>query len=415
MPTDLLAAFSSTLTAANERLVVARTSAEGVLAERWARGKWMALPLGMAFAVRFGLFFLGSVAFRLLAAGPFPGALAIWNRWDAVWYVGIAQNGYYYSPIDQSSANFFPLLPSLIWLLGQPLRLLGAADPYLWAGMLISWAAFLAAAVILYRLVLARFDSATAYGTVLLLSIYPFGYFFGAPYTESIFLLLVLLTFLALEQHRWWPAGLAALLASATRSPGLILWICIALAYGLDWWERGKPIKLAELRNALALALPPLGTIAYMVYCWWVFDAPLAYVTTSEIGWQRGHLRLDGLLQGIQLLAQPWTWIGMGDLKLLLFGIYAVLTVAFLGSLPAIWRMLGPVYTLYAVAGMLLPILTTTSMVSQGRYLSVVFPTFIVTAYSLRDRPLLREALVIAGAVLLTLFSILFVLNFEVY
>jgi hypothetical protein len=92
-----------------------------------------------------------------------------------------------------------------------------------------------------------------------------------------------------------------------------------------------------------------------------------------------------------------------------------VLTVAFLCSLPAIWRLLGPVYVLYAVAGMLIPILTTTSMVSQGRYLSVVFPTFIVAAYALRDRPRLREALVIMCAVLLMLFSTLFVLNFEVY
>lgn len=405
----------TTLTATSQRVHLTRAEAERAFAVLLARYKWMALPLALAFGARLGLFVIATIAYRLLATGPFPGALEIWNRWDAVWYTGIAQNGYYYSPVDQSPANFFPLLPALSWLVGQPLRLLGAADPYVLAGMLLAWVAFLAAAVALYRLTLDHFDAGTAYGAVLLVSLFPFGYFFGAPYTESLFLLFVVLTFLAMERRQWWLAALAAALAAASRSPGLILWVCLALAYALDWWERGFPVTWSEVKQALSLALPPLGTLAYMAYCWWVFDTPLAYVTTSESGWQRGHLRPDGIEQGIQLLAQPWVWLGAGNLKLLLFGLYAVLTVAFLCSLPAIWRLLGPVYVLYAVAGMLIPILTTTSMVSQGRYLSVVFPTFIVAAYALRDRPRLREALVILCAVLLMLFSTLFVLNFEVY
>jgi hypothetical protein len=341
--------------------------------------------------------------------------LAIWNRWDAVWYVGIAQNGYYFSPVDQSSANFFPLLPGLMWLLGQPLSLLDPTHSYVAAGMLISWAAFLGAAVALYRLALDRFDAATAYGAVLLLAVYPFGYFFGAPYTEALFLLLVLLTFLAIERRLWWHAAFPALLASATRSPGLLLWPCLGLAFALDWRQSGHRLDWRTARDALSLALPPLGTVAYMAYCWWQFDAPLAYITTSEVGWRRGHLRLDGLLQGAQLLLSPWDWLWGGDLKPLLFGLFAVGAAVFLASLPAIWRLLGPVYALFAAASILVPILTTDQMVSEGRYLSVVFPTFLVAAYALRERPRARDALVLALAVGLALFTILFALNFEVY
>jgi hypothetical protein len=54
-------------------------------------------------------------------------------------------------------------------------------------------------------------------------------------------------------------------------------------------------------------------------------------------------------------------------------------------------------------------------MVSVGRYLSVVFPTFLIAAFALRTRPQTRDALALLLAVALLLFSILFVLNFEVY
>jgi hypothetical protein len=376
---------------------------------------WTAIPLAIAACARIGLFIVAGLAARLLSPATSSAGLAIWNRWDAVWYVGIAQNGYYFSPVDQSSVNFFPLLPGLIWLLGQPLSLLDPVHSYLLAGMLICWVAFLGAAVALYRLALDRFGAATAYGAVLLLAVYPFGYFFGAPYTESLFLLLALLTFLALERRLWWHAAAPAMLASAVRAPGLLLWPCLGLAFTLDWWRSTHRIDWRVVRNALSLALPPLGTLAYMAYCWWQCNTPLAYVTTSEAGWSRGHLRLDGLLQGAQLLMTPWDWLTSPDLKPLLFGIYAALTAAFLWTLPAVWRLLGPVYAFYAAASILVPILTTDQMVSEGRYLSVVFPSFLVVAYALRDRPPLRDAVVVALGSLLALFTILFVLNFEVY
>ena len=38
--------------------------------------------------------------------------------WDAVWYNGIKDNGYYYDPSRQSSVAFFPLFPYLWRLIG---------------------------------------------------------------------------------------------------------------------------------------------------------------------------------------------------------------------------------------------------------------------------------------------------------
>ncbi len=119
----------TTLTAPSQRIRLTHAGAERAFAALVARYKWVALPLAIAFCARAGLFVIATIAARILTAGPFPGALEIWNRWDAVWYTGIAQNGYYYSPVDQSSANFFPLLPALSWLARPAVAAAGRLRP----------------------------------------------------------------------------------------------------------------------------------------------------------------------------------------------------------------------------------------------------------------------------------------------
>jgi len=53
-----------------------------------------------------------------------------------------------------------------------------------------------------------------------LLAAFPFAYFFGALYTESLFLLLALLAFYAIERQKWGLAACMAFVAGATRPTG---------------------------------------------------------------------------------------------------------------------------------------------------------------------------------------------------
>ncbi len=61
---------------------------------------------------------------------PNPELVRIWERWDALWYMQIAQHGY--SASDGSTA-FFPLYPGLMHFVGTVLR-----DNYAFAGLLLS-------------------------------------------------------------------------------------------------------------------------------------------------------------------------------------------------------------------------------------------------------------------------------------
>ena len=91
------------------------------------------------------------------------------------------------------------------------------------AGVLISLAAGSAAFVLLYRLTSLRLGEEAARRTVLFLAVAPTSLFFGAVYSESLFLLLAVATFLLAERGRFWEAGAAAGLALLTRSAGVAL------------------------------------------------------------------------------------------------------------------------------------------------------------------------------------------------
>ena len=112
-----------------------------------------------------------------------------WAHWDGVWFVRIASGGYRAHP---AGAAFFPLYPLLVRGL-MPL----AFHNYVVAGVCVSLSCYAAAMLVLDRLVEQEAGSQIARGTVLLISVFPMAFFFQAVYSESLFLLLSLLSFWA--------------------------------------------------------------------------------------------------------------------------------------------------------------------------------------------------------------------------
>ena len=256
-------------------------------------------PLAIAFGARVIVMIAASAMLRLAIGARHPllrstSLIDAWSRKDALWYLAIAQSGYNYSPVFQSRANFFPLFPALVSLGGPVARALGLPSPYALTGMAISWVTFAVACLAIYRLALARFDRRVAVGAVTLLAVFPYSFYYGAPYTESIYLMLAVVAFLAIERGNWWVAAGAAAVASAVRPPGLILGGCVGLAYLFMWLRERRWLRW----DLLSLPLIPLGAVAYTVYCWVVFGEPLAYLKTSEAGWH----------EGIQLNALKYAW-----------------------------------------------------------------------------------------------------------
>ncbi|HEY6779350.1 MAG TPA: mannosyltransferase family protein, partial [Thermoleophilaceae bacterium] len=101
-------------------------------------------------------------------------------RWDAVWYLRIADDGYAGSDVR---AAFFPLYPLAVratgWLGG------GSASARLVAAYAVSLLAFLAALTLLARLVALELGRRFSAPVLLLLAVFPGALWFGTPYSES--------------------------------------------------------------------------------------------------------------------------------------------------------------------------------------------------------------------------------------
>lgn len=380
------------------------------------RHQELVIPIGIALISRFVVLVAADLLMRFALVGrhhalPYTGPIAVWLRKDAGWYISIAQHGYVdtpQAPYLHLRANFFPLYPLLIHLVAQFFALFPLAHPYAMAGMVISWITFVVACVGLYRLTSRLFGPSVAVGTTLLLAVFPYSLYYGAAYTEAPYLALVVWAFVCIERGQWWAAGALAGLACAVRPPGLLVGACVALAYLLDWYLNYRPLRL----NIMALALTPLGLFAYMFYCWARWGQPFAYVTASRAGWHGGHLQTGGLRFVAHVLVHTPSWLGTRDGNHLLDYFAILLMLGFLALIPLVWRRLGPLYALFTLASVAAPILDFSNANSLGRYLSVVFPVFMVVAFALRGRPRLLAALSVASGVLLILFATYFVAGY---
>ncbi|MFI6641993.1 hypothetical protein [Streptomyces sp. NPDC050504] len=184
------------------------------------------------------------------------------SRWDAVWYRRIAEDGYGYTITlpngdVHSDLAFFPLFPMLERGLAA-ITPLGAAD----AGLVVSWAASLAAAWGAYACG-AHFAGRRA-GVLLavLWGVYPTAYVQSMAYTETLFTALAAWALYAVLRDRWLLAGALTVLAGLTRPSAAALIAALgitALAHVVK--ERRLPPRMAA-----GVLLAPLGWLAYVVY-----------------------------------------------------------------------------------------------------------------------------------------------------
>ena len=323
-----------------------------------------------------------------------------WERWDALWLLRIASNGY--APGDGSAA-FFPLYPLLV----RGLSTLLGGHP-LAAALIVSNVAFLAALIAFYALSRREFDRETARRAVLYLAVFPTSLFLIAPYTESLFLLLSITSLHSARRGRWLVAGATGALAGATRSVGLLLVLPLAIeAVTQARRISRRGVRLKRLTLALGCsALAACGTLAY-----------LAYWRAVSGDWLTPFKEQD---QWLRELSGPWASIaGATTTAFRYIGAYPggyhqldwiVAVVAVIAAAWVLWRAPLP-FGVYTWASLLIPlsfIFTSRPLMSLPRLVLPVFPIFwAIARFSQRWR--IHEALIACSAALLAVMTLLFV------
>jgi hypothetical protein len=322
-----------------------------------------------------------------------------------LWFLQIATDGY--SPTDFSAA-FFPLYPLLIrWT--SPLV---GGHPFA-AALLISNLAYMGAMFVFYELTRFEFDESMARLSVVCMAVFPTSYFFVAPYSESLFLLLAVSSLYAARVGRWEIAGSCAALASATRSIGLALGLVLAVEGFMQFQgdrEQGRRRRFAV--KLFWSAFTAVGTAVYFYY-WYRSNGDWLTPLNDQNGWQRffswpWETLRDGTRIAFQFIGQYAGGYHTLDWIFVVFGLVATAWVAL---------RTRPLYALYCLAGFVVPLFLAFGgrpFMSLPRFLIVLFPLYwAIARFALRFK---AEPLVIgvsAGG--LGLMTLLFVTWYWVF
>ena len=358
--------------------------------------------------------FLG-IAFFPLQNNFLGGGLAnylknpyFWSllNFDGEHYAAIAFQGY-----KPSTYFFFPLYPLLTRLIALIFNkdLLSIAI----SGVLISNFSFFVALIGFWKLIRLDYKENIAKLSIILLLIFPTSFYFGAFYTESLTLALIVWAFYFARKGNWILVGILGGLASATRITALAL----IPAIGTEIWLSSvrKPLRVEPLK-LLALALIPLGLAVYMYYLYRVTGDPLEFVHNVAIfGEQRSsnlimlpqvfYRYIFKVLPNINYEYFPVVWTTYLEIGT------AILFLVF-GAWSFIKLRLS--YAIYLAVGYIIPSLSG-SFSSLPRYVLILFPAFLLSAIFLEGRSRLTKGVVyLVLLIMLTISCGLFVRGYWV-
>jgi Gpi18-like mannosyltransferase len=351
------------------------------------------------FASRVFLYVIANLSVWVIAKGTDDRSRApldLFKRWDADWYLGVARNGYAATAHGASTA-FFPLYPLLMRFVGflcHDLRV---------AGYLISNACLLGSCLMLWKL--AARDTGrenVADRAVLFFLFNPVSLFYSSIYSESLFFLLMIgLAWFATER-RWLAAGCCGCLASLTRPVGILLVSLLVFEFIAPYFARlrGKSNapRWPDPQAPAFLASVVMTCAGLATYCLCLarsFGDPFAFMK-AEAGWHR-HF------------AMPWVPFWHSYLAFYDIWFYAAVVIGLVVLVLGFILRLRPGYLVMTCVYFLM-YLSTTRLEAIPRFLSVLFPFYLVIGLVAVRYPRL-EPLLLAGSVMLLTFSVILFVN----
>jgi len=313
------------------------------------------------------------------------------TRSDGAWYIQIAKSGYEQRPFDlvrEHNWAFFPLYPLTIRAVA------GFTGNYRLVGIVLSNLFFFAALLLLHKTVIAfGNDRSLANRAIFYIAAFPTSYFFSLPWTSSLFLLLTVSSFLAAKKHVWWLAGICAGLASATRYEGIFLLPALLIFY----WQSNRSFK--PRADLLGLLFAPLGLLTFMSYLYAITGNAFAFVD-AQAAWK---VRWGFFLQPLAtFLISPFELSAGWNFRALNF---AAAVLALICGI--VWlKRREWAWSFYIFISVITP-LSTVTLEGHTRYVTVLFPVFVMLAVWGRS-PIVDQTIRTIFLVLLTLMTAFF-------
>jgi hypothetical protein len=329
-------------------------------------------------------------------AAPDPGwqnLFTAWERFDALWFLRIADTGY---RLGDGSAAFFPVYPLAIRAISFVV-----GDHPLAAATIVSNVAFAGGLLVTYLLTASELGERHARTTVLLLCLFPTAHFFMMPYSESLFFLLAVTAFWSARRGNWMLAGAAGALAAATRNVG----IALAPALVIEALHQRAEGKARAWPGIAAAAATGFGLLSYLAY-WGVRAGDWLAPVTRQAEWER-------------TFSWPWATLWNGTETAFRYvdrvngGYWMVdwlIVVPMLAASVYALVFLRPSYGVFVWIALLVPltfVFQGRPLMSMPRFVLPLFPAFWGLALGLDRLHVPRTAALAAGAVGLGVLSVL--------
>ncbi len=315
---------------------------------------------------------------------------SVWANFDGVHYLNIALDGY------KDEARFFPLLPMMVYLLS-----FGgiSTDLTFLIGIVLPNLFFAGALFVFLKLLRLDYSDKFSQNAILYLILFPTAFFFISLYTEGLFLLLLLSSFLFAREKKWFLAIITAFLLCTTRFVGIF--IIPALVYEM-FLQENKVTTKNFLKFSSIIFLIPLGLISFAFYNYQKWGNSFYFLTAhSELGNSRSSasmiLPLQTVYRYFKIFATiPITqfefWLSVLELMTFLFGTVFIYIA---------WKKVRPSYLIFSVPAFFLPVLSGTFS-GLPRYILILFPIFIAMALTIPEK-FKRSVLILSSTLLFIL------------
>ena len=320
-------------------------------------------------ATRFFIYVIGYYAYCTWygVSHEFAFFTRIFSRSDAPHYFDIAIDGYVQYGLNRYWLVFLPLYP---WAIKATNFIVNDmyASAYIISNIFLGIAAFYT-----YETVADFFGKKAAKWAVVLLLIYPASFFYGGPYTESLFIMLSVLVFYNMHRGNIFSACLFAFFAALTRNVGVFL----AVPIGMEILFKYNPFHTKNwkpfIKKALWLLIIPMGTLIYLYLNYKVTGNPLKFLIYEQEYWgQQTAFFFDSVYRLTYYMLHPYVYTKWTHIFPQLAAIFFTQIVLVIYA-----KKMRTSHLVYSLIYFQLTI-GLTALLSAPRYLMVLVPIYYV-------------------------------------
>lgn len=308
--------------------------------------------------------------------------------WDGSFYVAISQHGYQQS----NQPAFFPLYPLLL----KPfITIFGVFIGSTIFSLITTFIIFLG----FYKLSKHFFEEKTAKKILPLVALFPGTVVLAMSYSEQIFLIGTIYSFLFFfkKQYAW--SGVISILATASRPTGVVLIITLFIA-GLIYFINIKK----SLKFFIPAIIAPIGTLSYLIYSKIRFNNFFEW-HEAEKHWEAkidfGKTNITRLTDLLKAILNTDTTIDIGSLFILFSTIFALVFLAILVFKS--WKTKNfdlIILTLFTL-GVLTLIFISFPLWPRPRFVLTAFPLFLSYGFIVNNEKIYESLKIISTALLI--------------